>query len=258
MKKKFYLQGFIGLAVAGLLFVGCSKEQAAEPETYEMLSFDAEEVLDMLPQGLTESTDTYAQTCVAYVTTAVDMSGFISFMEVPSDAQRSAKKSSGDTWQWSWGYGGESFTMFWSFDEDDSKNKWSLDISYNGGPAYDYIDAWEYKDGSGGEVLYNFNWATMYDYGQEEAAESETEVLYWKYNWSKNGAGDYAINWFWESDSDDYEHVAGHTITIKADGSGTLDSFQEDTKLFQMIWDALGNGSWIMGDGQDSGSWEAG
>ena len=27
MKKKFYLQGLIGLAFAGLLFVGCSKER---------------------------------------------------------------------------------------------------------------------------------------------------------------------------------------------------------------------------------------
>lgn len=105
MKKKFYLQGLIGLALTTLLFVGCSKEQAAEPETYEMLSFNSEEVTDMLPQGLTESTDIHAQTCVAYVTKAVDMSGFLSFMEVPSDAQRSAKKSSGDTWQWSLDYG---------------------------------------------------------------------------------------------------------------------------------------------------------
>ncbi len=258
MKKKFYLQGLFGLAVISFLFVGCSKDETPEPDVFETLTFNSVEVMDMLPLGLTESTDPYAQSCITYITTAVDMSGFITFMEVPSDAQRSAKKSSGDTWQWSWGYGGQNFTMYWSFDDDGSKNQWSLDISYNGGPAYDYIDAWEYKDGSGGEVFYNFNWATSYDYGAGEEAEHETETLYWKYNWSKNGAGDYAINWFWESDSDDVEHVAGYNITIKADGSGTLDTLLEDAKLYEMIWDALGNGSWTMSEGENSGSWEAG
>jgi len=247
MKISFYFKGIFGLLLMGLLVTACKKEEVQEPEDFQELSFDSEAVLDLLPAGLENSDDFYAQLCVSYVTTGVDMSSFAGSMVVPGDAQN----SSGDTWQWSWNYGGESLTYIWSFDEDGSKRSWSMDIQYNGGPLLDYVDAWEYKDGSGGEVLYNFNWATL---GEEEPSET----LNWKYVWKKNGAGDYTIDWYWESDSQEYTYLTQYSIIVKADGSGSLDTYSEGSKLYHMVWDAQGNGSWVMGDDEDSGSWTAG
>jgi len=255
MRKQKTFMGILGLAVVTFLMPGCSKDQDPQPEEFQQLSFNSEEVLDMLPEGLTNSTDTYAQFCVSYVSTAVDMSRFIGSMEVPPDAQRSSKKSAsgGDTWQWSWSYGGQSFTVFWTFDEDHSKKSWSMDIQYGSGKVFDYVDAWEFKDGSGGEVVYNFNWVGAYDDMSEDS-----EALNWIYGWTKNGSGDYSINWFWESESMEYDYEAKYDIMIKANGSGSLESFVEDTKVLLMDWDEMGNGTWTMSENQESGSWTAG
>jgi hypothetical protein len=256
MTPKNYLRTLGILFVIGLLLPGCNKDEQEAPPEFQELSFDGEEVMAMLPEGLKNSSDVQAQSCVSFIASAVDMSSFIGQMEVPPDARRSAKKSSSgdDTWQWSWNYMGMSMTMYWSFDEDNSKRSWSMDIQYNDGPVYDYIDAWERKDGTGGEVVYNFNWT--YAVSEEEA---EYEVLNWNYIWNKNSAGDYTLGWYWKSDSQEYENLVSYDIQIKADGSGSLDYYTEGMRFYEMIWDALGNGTWTMGeDGELSGTWQAG
>lgn len=255
MKKENYTIGILCLAFMSFLIVGCNKDEGSEAEEFQQLAFNSEEVLDMLPVGLTNSSDTYAQFCVSYITTAVDMSSFIGSMEVPPDAQQSTKKSTsgGDTWQWTWSYGGRSFTIFWTFEEDQSKRYWSMDIQYGSAQVFDYVDAWEYKDGSGGEVVYNFNWVGAYDDMSEDVG-----ALNWIYSWTKNGAGDYAIKWFWESENMEYSYDAKYDILIKANGSGSLESFMEDIKVLLMEWDIMGNGTWTMGETGESGSWTAG
>jgi hypothetical protein len=256
MNKTAYFQRILVLVISLMILSGCKKDDTPDPQEFQQLSFDGEEVLALVPEGLINADDVYAQNCVNYINTAVDMSSFISSMEVPSDAQRSSKKAAGgDTWQWTWSYGGQSFTMFWTFEEDNSKKYWSQDIQYGNGPRMDYIDAWEYKDGSGGEVKYNFNWAYMYTGEMEE----DYEVLHWAYSWNKNAAGDYTLGWYWESDSEAYDYLTSYDIVIRADGSGTLDYFTEGELFYQMTWDAEGNGSWIMGmDSGLSGTWTAG
>jgi hypothetical protein len=256
MKEMNYYKVFLLLALASSILVGCSKDDTPDPQEFQQLSFDGEEVLAMVPEGLKNADDIYAQNCVSYINSAVDMSSFISTMEVPPDAKRSSKKAAGgDTWQWTWSYGGQSFTMFWTFEEDNSKRQWSQDIQFGGGPRVDYIDAWELKDGSGGEVKYNFNWAYMY----AGETDQEYEVLNWAYSWNKSNAGDYSLGWYWESDSEEYNYLTNYDIVIKADGSGSVDYYSEGEIFYQMTWDAEGNGSWSMGMGSDlSGTWTAG
>ena len=257
MKSKFYLKGLLGLVLLAVIVGGCKKDEEVLPEFAEM-AFDSEEVLSKLPAGLTSSTDEYAQQCVGFIESAVDMSGFLGNMVPPDYAQKSAKKSTmgGDTWTWTWSYGGESFTFYWTYDEDNTKNYWTMEIQFGAGPIYDYIDAWELKDGSQGEVMYNFTWA--YIYGGEPA--DDYEALYWKYTWRTDGTGAYYFNWYIDSDDPAYEYALHYEVTINPDGSGFIDYYLADALFYYMEWDALGNGSWVyyFGDSEYSGTWSAG
>lgn len=138
----------------------------------EGLTFDSEEILNRLPDGLENSTDQYADECYGFVEAAVDMSGFIDNMEVPGEAQSGAK----DSWQWTWHAGAESYTFYWTYEETATKRMWTMDIQYNNGPRYNYIDAWETLDGSQGEVIYNFQWIAV----QEGEPIDEEDYLYWR------------------------------------------------------------------------------
>ncbi len=256
MKNIFYLKGLIGLLLLAVVAGGCKKEE--EPPAFEKMSFDSQEVLSKLPAGLTSSNDEYAQQCVGFIESAVDMSSFMGNMVPPENAQKSDKKSAmaGDTWSWTWSYGGESFTFYWTYDEDNSKRYWSMDIQFGAGPMYDYIDAWEMKDGSQGEMVYNFNW--VYIYGGEP--EEDYVDLYWKYTWSVDQSGKYQVHWYYDSSDAEYNYYLHFHIVINPDGSGYIDYYSMDALFYHMEWDALGNGSWVyyIGDSEYSGTWTTG
>ncbi len=250
---KIYLKGFIGLLILSLIVVGCDKED--ELPTFEKLSFDGEEVLAKLPSGLTSSSDQYAQECVGLIEDALNMSSFIDNMDVPPNAQRSAKKGSGDTWTWTWAYGGQSFTFHWTFTEDNAKRYWSMDVSFGDGIQYDYIDAWEMKDGSGGEVVYNFNWVAIYG---DEPIEDYVD-LYWQYTWNLDSSGNYHFTWTYDTDDPEYAYFMHYDVVVNADGSGEIDYYFFGEPYYHMEWDTAGNGSWAyyFGGIESSGTWTA-
>jgi len=256
MKTKKYLNGLTGLLVLSIVAVGCKKEVV--PAEFESISFDAAEVLEKLPVGLTSSNDASAKECVGFIESALDMTLFIDNMKVPEDAQKSAKKSTSgaDEWHWSWHFGGESFTFYWTYDEDASRKNWSMDIQFGAGPRYDYVDAWESKDGGEGEVMYNFTWAYIYS---GESME-DYEALFWKYTWELDNSGAYKFNWFYESEDLEYNYYLHYDITINPDGSGTIDYYSMDALFYQSEWDVLGKGSWTyyLGDFEQSGIWTVG
>ncbi len=258
MKHRKNLQGLTALLMLALFISGCNKEDVP-PDDFKQLSFDSEEVMDLLPDGLKNSNDENAQACVSYVESALDMAGFIDNMEVPDDATRSLSKSSNgaDTWQWSWNYGGESFTFYWSYEERSGKRYWAMDISYNNGPRYNYIDAWETEDGNQGEVIYNWGWAAIY--GGEDV--DDAEFLYWKYAWNKDSSGAYHLNFYMDGYDDEYDYLVQYDVVVNADGSGSVDYYMEDEVFYHMEWDVLGNGLWVYySEGVEflSGSWLAG
>lgn len=252
MKMKIYRIGLTGFLILMLTSTGCKKEE--ETPQFATLSFESEQVLEKLPSGLKNSSDPYAQECVDMIESAVDMSDFIGQMEVPPEAQKTSKKASVDTWYWTWNYMGEIWTFYWTYEEDNSKKYWSMEIQYGSGNRYKYIDAWEMKDGSAGEVSYNFNWTTAY-YGDLGYSD-----LFWTYNWEINSAGDYDFSWYYESPETDCSYYMHYDIHLNDDGSGSIEYYFFDELFYQMEWDSAGNGSWIYTYGGEnaSGSWVAG
>src|SRR6056297_2784323 len=159
MKQNQFFKGWVAILVMAAITMGCNKEGENVPPT-ETLSFNKQEVIDNLPQAMLNSDDQYAQRCVGDIESALDMSDFMEDMVPPDYAEKTSKKAvAGDTWSWTVSDGSMSYTFYWSYDEDDAKRYWTMDIQFDDGERYPYISAWESKDGKLGEVSYNFQWA---------------------------------------------------------------------------------------------------
>lgn len=255
MKSTILKRGWIILFLIAILSVRCNKDGDDLPPEFKELSFNDQEVIDKLPDGLLASTDPKAQECVVMIMEAMDMSAFQDNLEVPDNAQRLSKKATGDTWTWTFSDGSGTWTFYWTYSEDSSKEYWTMEIQYGEGDRYDYIVAWEMKDGSAGEVVYSFNWVQLYDQEYMDYVD-----LHMTFSWSLDGSGAYHFGWTYEGNSSDYEYVMEYSILIKPDGSGELDYYYYDQLFYHMEWDAAGNGSWTyyyVGT-QESGSWTAG
>ncbi len=242
--------------IVAMMSTACQKDEEETPE-FQQLSFDSEAVLEKLPDGLLNASDEYAQECVEMIEDALDMSGFIDNMEVPDNAVRSSKKASGDTWTWTFTSQGFTWTFFWTYEEDNSKRYWTMDIQFGEGPRYDYVQAWEWKDGHGGEVIYNFNWLYIYE---GDTYESEYEGLYWRYQWEQKADGSYEFSWHYDASDEEYNYFMRYEVTINSDGSGQIDYYFYDDPYYHMEWDATGAGSWAyyFGGTEMSGTWPAG
>lgn len=253
MKTRILWRTSIAALLLFLVIFGCNKDDDPPgTEEFQTLAFDGQQVMDKLPAGLTNSTDDHAQECVDLIEDALDMSGFIDNMIVPDNAVRSSKKGSSDTWSWTWSDGTHSYTIYWTYSEDNSKHYWTEEIQIDGGMRYDFIDAWEYKDNTGGEVVYNFNW-TMAAY---EATDYED--LYLVYSWTLNSDGDYNFTMTYDSSDPEFEYYLKYEVVVMDDGSGTIDYWLADMLLYQFEWTAAGAGSWIYylgGEQSMSGTW---
>ena len=216
MNRNFLLKGWAVLFLLAIVVGGCNKDE--EPEEFAKLSFDGQAVIDQLPSGLKASSDEHAQECVDMIESALDMSAFMDNLDVPDNAIRSSKKGSGDSWQWTWTYAGETWTFYWTYDEDSSKRYWTMQIQFGAGAKYDYITAWEKKDGTGGEVVYSFNWVNIYD-----AEYTDYVDLHWTYTWNLDASGNYHFDWTYESNETDVDNYISYNIVVNADGSGSLD-----------------------------------
>lgn len=257
MKHVNLLRAITTFLLIGLVVFSCKKEEVF-PDDVEGLSFDSEEVLAKIPAGLKNNENEYAQSCYDFIETALDMTSFIDNMEVPEDAVPSSKKATtgSSAWQWSWHYGGESFTFYWSYEETSSKRFWTMDIQYNNGPRATYIEAWESLDGSQGEVKYNYNWLAV-EYG---GPLEEDDYIFWKYTWNLDNAGAYNISFYWDNANNEVQYLARYDVVVNADGSGTIDYYSMDMLFYSMTWDVVGNGTWsyfVDGDLYLSGIWDA-
>ena len=249
MKKVKHNSLLFLLAGSVLFFSSCNKDGTGDQE-FETISFDKQEILDNIPAGLKNSTDTYAQQCYSDIESALDMSNFMDDMTPPEDAVRSSKKAAGDTWQWTVSDGTNSLTFYWSYEEDSQTKYWTMEIQIDEGEVFPYITAKESKDGKQGEVLYNFNWVVAYEGYGPEAAD-----LYWKYHWNVDNTGNYTFNWDYDSNDPSYDFFLNYEVVVNADGSGTIDYYSMDAKYYHMEWDSQGNGSWTYYIINMSGTW---
>lgn len=252
MKTKYFTNGWAILLLFALIFTSCEKEE--ETPEFQSIAFDSEEVLDKLPAGLVNSDDTYAQQAVGAIESALDMSSFMDDMTPPEYAERTSKKASGDTWSWTVSDGMMSYTFHWTYEEDNAKKYWTMDIQFDDGPLFNYISAWETKDGKEGEVLYNFNWVEAYD----EEDPGEYENLYWNYSWNIDASGNYTFYYEVDSTEPEYDYSLRYEVIVNSNGSGSVVYYITGTPFSQMEWDADGNGSWAYyeeGTEIASGNW---
>ena len=129
-----------------------------------------------------------------------------------------------------------------------------MDIQYDNGPMYNYIDAWELKDGTQGEIKYNFAWT--YAFYEEEYEEYED--LFWIITWNKNASGVINYTFLWESSDPEYTYLYNWELVMNPNGSGTLDYYWLSGYYhYHYEWDAQGNGSWsyYYGDTYMDGHW---
>ncbi|MFZ5942222.1 MAG: hypothetical protein ACOYXB_16775 [Bacteroidota bacterium] len=245
MKKSKHLLYFAALAFTLSFFTSC-KEADTPPD--EMLSFEPETIMDQVPEALKNSTDEYAVLCVSDIASALDMSTFMGDLVPPDEAVR----STGDTWRWSVSSYTYTMTFYWTYEEDSQKRTWTMEVQFENGTIYPYITAWEKKDGSEGEILYNFAWAQAY------GTTEDFEELYWTYHWTKDAAGNYTFSWNYDSSDESFEYFLKYEVKVNADGSGSIDYYSVGTKFYHMEWDTEGNGSWSYyssGEEYLSGTW---
>jgi hypothetical protein len=241
------------LLVLTVSFNGCKKDDndggqtGDDPPTPGLL--DDEDIIS-LPAGLLASDDETAEMVVDWVESATDMTSFVDNLTPPEGATKT-KSTMMQEYTWTWNYPPNVYTFIWTYDETATTYEWDLDIALNS-VRFNYIDAWEAKDGKSGEVLFNFNWVCIYD---EQATECEDFV--YKYSWEYDNSG--TLNWecAWESLDDEVEYIYRWLIISNADGSGSIEYYMADELWYQVLWDILGNGSWTyyLGTSTMTGSW---
>ena len=257
--KKFNKYVLPLLLIALMAFVSTCKKDKNETPSFQNLAFNDEEIIDRIPAAMAASSDENAQACVDAIESAADWSSFYSNLTPPSNATKVATKSTNSegTWKWSWNYDGTHvMTLYWTYSETSTKHIWEMDIQFGDGAHYDYIDAWELKDGTQGEIKYNFAWICAYEPDYYE----DCTDLFWVITWNKNASGVINYTFLWQSDDPEYAYYLKYEIVSNPDGSGTLDYYYlGDYWHYHYEWDILGNGTWVWymsGDLYMSGSWE--
>ena len=253
LKHTKFILFFIALTVFGI--TSCSKKDSGNaPAPKTTLSITGGTDVIVVPQSLSNSDNTMAQLLSSYITTATNMSSFISYFTPPEDATRSNLKSSGVTYTWtSPFYGGQPMTFYWTYYDSVDKNKWTIDISFRD-KTYRYAEATELKDHSQGNIKFNYNWT-------EELDGNSSDDLFWIYSWTKKESGPNSLEYTIQASSGDNSTTdisEQQVIVQNPDLSGEL-TFYEDGMKYQVFnWSADGNGSWKTfenGEVVDSGTW---
>ena len=223
--KKFY-KFLMPLAIASLFIVinGCSKDDdnGDEPVFVEP-AFAGESQLITAPEGLSESTDYHAymaQLNIMMVNAYTSMFSQIVPPEGATKVKSTAKSTTGSiTYTWTDGI----YSVWLTFTETATKYIWEYDIDMGNG-RIDFIYAEQQKDGMSGSLKFN-----------DPEIELSWDVLI---SWSINTDG--SIIWSLTNYFDD-EMVE---IKCNSDYSGYVKFYENSILLYEIIWDALGNGSW--------------
>jgi hypothetical protein len=244
--KNYTKQALVLFAAMLFIMVSCKKDETT-PEIVnpESFSFDEEAIIDRLPDALENTTDPDAAVVVGWVEAAANWSAFDSYFTPPDDAVLVSIKSTSYTYRWTAGYiGGTTLTYWWTYSEDATKNYWDLEIQIDDGPRAPFIEAWEMKDGTAGEVRYSYNWAYYLD---DYDPDSYIDVS-WVYTYSINAEGDYLFTWTYENDTEEYDNVLSYEVLVRADGSGYVRYYSQDYLWYYGEWDTDGNGYYVWYD----------
>ncbi|MBL6446264.1 hypothetical protein JMN32_08090 [Fulvivirga sp. 29W222] len=244
------LQKFLVLFCLALVAVSCGDKDDPEPSLEEVeLAVFSEENKVFIPEGLKNASDSEAQAVSAMIESMTSNIGaYSSLFTIPDGATKLASPieavngrmyTNMVTYEWSYQGG----SIAYQITEQDNAYFFEIFFKETGGPYYKWFEGTQAKDGKSGSFA-------MLDI---EAA-SRVEVFTYEYEIRNDGSiyGEYNYPSF------GYSFV----FEVLADGSGYIESYENDLLQVEYMWSANGSGSWTYydesGNVSSSGTWTAG
>lgn len=245
------------LTFFSIITLSCSEEEPTKTELEDIrLSFAEREEIIELPEGLTTSSNPYAQTAYGYASSANLMSLYFNFFSFPDGAVKTTNKivpansrtsASGEYLVYTWSdpqAGGIAYQL------GDLGDRYSFEVFFKSAGStrwLRYLYAEEKKDQSSGFMK-------IFDIDADNASLAIVE-----YTWTRSNENIV----FQYTFLNENEPTAKVVITLnEKTKAGKVEYFLGSPLLSSIAWDALGNGAWKEYDDEgnllDEGSWTAG
>ncbi len=238
MIKSNYLSA-IAIVIAMCLAIGCKKtDDDMTPADKHVMPIVLKKncVID-LPKELHSPQDPNAQMCSNFVDQVNTLADFLLHYQPPYDAKIVEGKSSNDLPTYMWFRDGMHFYL--TITETETEYFWTLDIEKSNISRRNYVVTQEKKDGSAGDTR-------VYNIINPIANQLESS-----FDWKVDAKGVLEISMV--SGVLNYDAIAATNYT------GQIKYSVNNTLLYNMTWDANGNGTWEFydyGKMMDNGKWE--
>jgi len=219
---------------------GCSEKSSTNGGTSsDPPEFGGSGTTVTVPPGMANSSDPNAAMASAYIGMANGIAGHGGMFTPPTRAAA----TDGPPWEYSWSQGGLTVTLI--IDETDTMYTWDVYIDGTVDQEvfdnYHFYSAWSLLDESCGGL-------TFFAYDGQGTIEWE---------WCTDVLGVYTMTMTYSDGAD----TVVIDITVNQDGSGEITLAVNSVTIFQVIWDALGNGEWWTWDDggtpTGNGTWDA-
>ena len=215
------------------------------------ISFGSQNSVIEAPEGLQNSEDPQAQIANSYVQLANGLTQYVGLMQAPQGAAKSKTritaangrvKETGDVLVYTWSDDQSGLSIGYQISETSDKYVFEIFMKETGSDWLKYFHAEETKDGTAGLMK-------IYDiYG-----DNPSTVIF-TYSWTRAN-GELTLTFT------DTEEESSVVIKVnETTGAGSVVSYDGAFKVYEMSWDAAGNGEWSYyeeGEVVDSGEWDA-
>lgn len=248
---KFSILGLV------LLSTACSKDDDdAKPRknlNQQKVSFLEDSEVISVPNKMLQSENTYAQMAAAWVQLANSMSVMSAYSEIPTGASNHAKivasngrsAAAGDTETWVWS-DQSGYSIGYQVAEQSNSYSFEIFLKEPGEDWLKYMEAEEKKDRTSGKLV-------IFDIYKSKSEDGSAELL--RYDWTR--AGD-SFTMTIGTYEDDFKLT--FNINTKT-GAGDVLYKVEGKVIYEIEWDAAGNGSYVFfdedGEILDEGEWTA-
>jgi len=238
---------FLLLAVALFAFA-CSDDDKDTSSSLESqtLSLSSNTQVLTAPSAMQSSNDDHAQMAVGYITMANAMSTYLGYIKAPEGSVKSTTAitaangrvaAEGDVVVYTWSDANSDLKVAYQISETSDSYAFDVFFMFSGQSSWlKYFHAEEKKDRSEGFM-------NVYDilgiYGDN------TSLVMLKYNWSRSGDN------FTFKLTDTQDNYYFTVIVNEKTKAGEVTYFAGTVKIYQMTWDAAGNGTWAFYDSDD-------
>ncbi|RAW00540.1 hypothetical protein [Pseudochryseolinea flava] len=241
------------LAAATIVASACSDDDDDKKSSLESAKFSLanKSTVVTAPAGLQNSDDEHAMQANAWIQMANGMTQYFGFFEFPEGAAKSGSritasnarvKEAGDVLVYTWEDEQSGMSVAYQVSETSDRFVWEIFTKETGENWLKVVHAEEKKDQSAGSFK-------VFD---TEGEDPSKVVL--AYEWSTSG--DIFTVEFNDGTDQNSWTVEVNTKT----GAGSVVAVVDGAKMYEMTWDAAGNGTWAFyedGEVSDSGTWEA-